>query len=204
MSSIAIIDYGMGNIHSVKKALEACGASPFVTNDPLKIKSADKVVLPGVGAFGDAMAELSRRGLVEPIKEHVHDRKIILGICLGMHLFFGTSEENPGAEGLGVLEGSVIKFKTGMGYKVPHMGWNEIIFRKTDCPLFEGMDNGSSVYFCHSYYPDPVDRDCVSASTEYGTDFPSMIWKDNIYAMQFHPEKSQATGLSLVKNFVRL
>ena len=204
MQSIAIIDYGMGNIHSVKKVLEACGGSPFVTNDPGKIKKADKVVLPGVGAFGDAMAELLKRGLADSIREHAAGRKILLGICLGMHLFFQSSEESEGVAGLGILKGKVVKFQAGLGYKIPHMGWNQICFQKADCPLFKGMVNGSSVYFCHSYYSRPDDGSCVAASTEYASEFASIVWQDNVYAMQFHPEKSQSVGLSLIENFVRL
>jgi imidazole glycerol-phosphate synthase subunit HisH len=201
---IAVIDYGMGNIHSVKKALEAKGGHVTVTNSPAEILKADKLVLPGVGAFGDAMAELERRGLVVAIKEHVSAGKIFLGICLGMHLLFEKSQESAEVAGLGILKGSVRKFTGGSGLKVPHMGWNQIQFKKPACKLFQGIRDGSSVYFCHSYYPQPAAPDCIAAMTGYGGDFASIVWQDNVYAMQFHPEKSQSTGLALVENFVRL
>ncbi|MFA6384866.1 MAG: imidazole glycerol phosphate synthase subunit HisH [Candidatus Omnitrophota bacterium] len=201
---IAIIDYGMGNIHSVKKALEVSGGIVSVTNNPAEIKKADKLVLPGVGAFGDAMLELEKRGLAAAIKEHISGGKIFLGICLGMHLLFETSQESPEVAGLGILKGTVCKFAGGPGLKVPHMGWNQIRFSKSACKLFQGIRDGSAVYFCHSYYPRPGEAGCVAAVTEYGADFPSIIWRDNVYAMQFHPEKSQSTGLALVGNFVRL
>jgi imidazole glycerol-phosphate synthase subunit HisH len=204
MSTIAIIDYGMGNIHSVKKALEAKGAAVTVTNNPEDIKKADKLVLPGVGAFGDAMKELEKQGLVKAIKEHISGGKIFLGICLGMHLLFERSQESEGVSGLGVLKGTVRKFANLPGLKVPHMGWNQIQFRKSGCKLFPGIKDGSSVYFCHSYYPQPAASGCIAAVTDYGADFASIIWQDNVYAMQFHPEKSQATGLAIVENFVRL
>ena len=200
---IAIIDYGMGNIHSVKKALEAKGANVVVTSNHLEIKRARKLVLPGVGAFGDAMAELEKRDLVEPIAEHIQDRKQFLGICLGMHLLFESSEESPGIKGLGILKGKVVKFGAFAGLKVPHMGWNQIKIRSINCPLFKDMGTAGEVYFCHSFYPDPEDSQIIAASTEYGIDFASIIWKDNLFATQFHPEKSQATGLKILENFVK-
>jgi glutamine amidotransferase len=201
---IAIIDYGMGNIHSVKKALEVKGANVKVTNSPDVIKKASKLVLPGVGAFGDAMRELKKQGLVEAIKKHVADQKVFLGICLGMHLLFDSSQESEGVAGLGILKGTVRKFVGSRDYKVPHMGWNQIDVKKPGCKLFKGLADGSSVYFCHSYYPEPDGTGCIAATTDYKLKFPSIIWQDNVYAMQFHPEKSQATGLSLIGNFVRL
>jgi imidazole glycerol-phosphate synthase subunit HisH len=204
MDTIAIIDYGMGNIHSVKKALEVKGAKVKVTNSPDVIKKASKLVLPGVGAFGDAMRELKKQGLIEAIKKHVADKKVFLGICLGMHLLFESSEESRGVAGLGILKGTVRKFVAGKNYKVPHMGWNQIDFKKPGCKLFKKMADGSSVYFCHSYYPKPDNAACIAATTGYKLKFASIIWQDNVYAMQFHPEKSQATGLSLIENFVRL
>jgi len=204
MATIAVIDYGMGNIHSVKKALEAKGGRVTVTDSPAEIKKAEKLVLPGVGAFGDAMAVLEKKGLAAAIKEHIAARKIFLGICLGMHLLFDRSQESDGVAGLGILKGTVRKFAGGPGLKVPHMGWNQIRFKKSACKLFQGIPDGSSVYFCHSYYPQPEDPGCIAAVTGYGADFASIIWQDNVYAMQFHPEKSQETGLALVENFVRL
>ena len=201
---IAIIDYGMGNIHSVRKALQAQGAKVAVTSDPAQIKRSDKLVLPGVGAFGDAMAELEKRDLVEAIAEHIHDKKAFLGICLGMHLLFESSEESPDVKGIGLLKGRVNKFKSIGCLKVPHMGWNQIKIRKTNCPLFKELKEASEVYFCHSYYPKPQDPETVAASTEYGEDFASIVWKENIFATQFHPEKSQAAGLKILRNFVNL
>ena len=201
---IAIIDYGMGNIHSVKKALEAKGAKVAVTSNHLEIKRARKLVLPGVGAFGDAMAELAKRELIEPIAEHIQDKKVFLGICLGMHLLFESSEESPDIRGLGIFKGQVRKFSPAQGLKVPHMGWNQIKIRKINCPIFKSLQESSEVYFCHSYYPQPQDNAIVAASTEYGMDFASIIWRDNVFATQFHPEKSQAVGLKILENFVNL
>jgi glutamine amidotransferase len=201
---IAIIDYGMGNIHSVKKALEAQGAKVVVTSNPLEIKRSAKLVLPGVGAFGDAMMELKKRGLAEPILEHIKDRKVFLGICLGMHLLFEYSEESLDIPGLGILKGKVKKFDVAETLKVPHMGWNQIKIKKVNCPLFKDFPEAGEVYFCHSYYPQPDDSGIVAASTEYVNDFASIIWQDNIYATQFHPEKSQAMGQKILKNFVNL
>jgi glutamine amidotransferase len=201
---IAIIDYGMGNIHSVKKALEAQGAKVVVTSNLTEIKKSAKLVLPGVGAFGDAMAELRKRNLVEAISEHIHDKKIFLGICLGMHLLFESSEESPDVAGMGILKGRVEKFKSVEHLKIPHMGWNQIKIRKTNCPLFKDLKEASEVYFCHSYFPKPEDKEVIAASTEYGEDFTSIVWKDNIFATQFHPEKSQAIGLKILENFVNL
>ncbi len=201
---IAIIDYGMGNIHSVQKALETRGAKVAVTSDPARIKKADKLVLPGVGAFGDAMAELRKRGLLSAIAEHIQDKKDFLGICLGMHLLFESSEESPDSPGMGILKGRVKQFKTDGQLKVPHMGWNQIKIKKIDCPLFKKLKEASDVYFCHSYYPKPGDSSAVAASTEYGEDFASIIWRENIFATQFHPEKSQSAGLQILENFVKL
>jgi imidazole glycerol-phosphate synthase subunit HisH len=201
---IAIIDYGMGNIHSVRKALEVQGAKVVVTSNPAEIKRSSKLVLPGVGAFGDAMAELQKRNLVEAIAEHIHDKKIFLGICLGMHLLFESSEESLDVAGMGFLKGKVEKFKSIDHLKIPHMGWNQIKIRKTNCPLFKELKEASEVYFCHSYFPKPQDLEVVAASTEYGEDFASIVWKENIFATQFHPEKSQAVGLKILENFVNL
>ena len=194
----------MGNIHSVKKALEAQGAKVVVTSNPIEIKSSAKLVLPGVGAFGDAMAELQKRNLIAAITEHIYDKKVFLGICLGMHLLFESSEESPDVLGMGILKGRVEKFKNMGQLKVPHMGWNQIKIRKTNCPLFKGLKEASEVYFCHSYYPKPKDSDIVAGSTEYGEDFASIVWQANIFATQFHPEKSQKTGQKMLENFVAL
>ncbi|HOU36222.1 MAG TPA: imidazole glycerol phosphate synthase subunit HisH [Candidatus Omnitrophota bacterium] len=201
---IAVIDYGMGNIHSVRKALESKGGRVRVTNSPSDIERADKLVLPGVGAFGDAMKELHRRRLDDAIRQHVARGRIFLGICLGMHLLFESSRESASATGLGILKGAVNAFRAERGLKVPHMGWNQIHFRRQECALFRNIANGSSVYFCHSYFPVPADAGCIAAQTDYGRLFASVIWQGNVYAMQFHPEKSQAVGLAIMDNFVRL
>jgi imidazole glycerol-phosphate synthase subunit HisH len=208
---IAIIDYGMGNIHSVKKALELMGARTLVTNNPEDIKKADKAVLPGVGAFGDAMAELKKQGLIPALKSHIKQQKIFLGICLGMQLLFESSQESPKVEGLKVLKGSVKKFIPRKDLKVPHMGWNQL--KKVtgcgsqvsgECPLLKGIADNAFVYFCHSYYPAPRDRQVAAAVTDYADGFPSVVWQDNVYGVQFHPEKSQDIGLRMLKNFIEL
>ncbi|MBU0503158.1 MAG: imidazole glycerol phosphate synthase subunit HisH [Candidatus Omnitrophota bacterium] len=206
-----IIDYGMGNIHSVQKALESLGDKTIVTNNPEELRKCEKIVLPGVGAFADAMKELEKQGLVLAVIDAIKNKKIFLGICLGMQLLFESSRESKGAKGLGVLKGEVKKFIPGKGLKVPHMGWNQlnkVISDKapgvTECPLLKGLPENSYVYFCHSYYPDPKYKEIVSATTDYGIKFTSVVWQDNIFGMQFHPEKSQAVGLRILKNFVEL
>jgi imidazole glycerol-phosphate synthase subunit HisH len=201
---IAIIDYGMGNIHSVQKAIESMGAETMVTNKPAEIKTCAKVVLPGVGAFDDAMSELQKQNLVPALKDSLKAKKIVLGICLGMQLLFEESEESHGAKGLGVLKGRVKRFENRAGLKVPHMGWNQLRLRNRSCPLFKDIPDNSYVYFCHSYYASPKDERITASSTDYGTDFTSVLWQDNIYGVQFHPEKSQETGLKILKNFVSL
>lgn len=201
---IAVIDYGMGNIHSVSKAIVSLGSELVVTNDYKQIKKADKLILPGVGAFGDAMQEIKKRNLDSAIIEHVKEKKFFLGICLGMHLIFKNSEESVGIDGLNLLKGNIKKFIGTKGLKVPHMGWNQINFRKADCPLFKGLENKSYVYFCHSFYPHPENDEVVAANTEYGNNFASIVWQDNIFATQFHPEKSQSVGLQILENFVKL
>jgi glutamine amidotransferase len=201
---VAIIDYGMGNIHSVQKALEFCGAKTGVTNKPADIRNADKVILPGVGAFADAMDELKRKGLIGALAEYIKNKKPFLGICLGMQLLFEGSDEAKDSAGLGVLKGRVKLFDKKRGLKVPHMGWNQLKKAADKCPLLKDIPEGSYVYFCHSYYPWPNDTKVVAATTDYGIDFASMVWRDNIYGVQFHPEKSQDIGLKILKNFVNL
>jgi len=201
---IAIIDYGMGNIHSVAKALELFGAAISVTNKKSDIASCDKIVLPGVGAFNDAMAELEKQGLDTVIKEQVKNKKPFLGICLGLQLLLETSQEAKDKKGLGILEGEVVKFKAQAGQKIPHMGWNNLKVIAGDCPLLKGVVSGSQVYFCHSYYPEPLDKSVIAATTDYGLEFPCALWKENVYGVQFHPEKSQAVGLKMLENFVNL
>ena len=201
---IAIIDYGMGNIHSIKKALENCRGRVLVTNKAEDIRKCNKVVLPGVGAFNDAMRELRKRGLVDALREHIADQKVFLGICLGMQLLFQGSEEAPNVKGLGLLKGSVVKFKARLKYPVPQMGWNQLKIKSKECPLLKDIPNGAYVYFCHSYYPLPDDKKVNAASCTYGVNFAAVAWKDNIYGTQFHPEKSQEVGLQMLKNFVNL
>ena len=208
---IVIVDYGMGNLRSVSKALESLGASVRVSSDPDGIAGADKLILPGVGAFPAAMRELSSRQLIEPIKEHLASGRPYLGICLGLQLLFDRSEEGEGAMGFGVLEGSVTRFAFNSPLatrhsplKIPHMGWNQLVRGQNGCPILKGIPEGSFVYFVHSYYAQPTDRSTVALEADYGGRFAAMIWRDNIYATQFHPEKSQAIGLQLLKNFFAL
>jgi imidazole glycerol-phosphate synthase subunit HisH len=197
---IAIIDYGMGNLRSVSKAFEAVGHKAAVTRDVAAIKNASHVVLPGVGAFGDCMANLERFDLVEPIRSAIQSGKPFLGICLGLQLLFTESEEFGMHKGLGILLGRVRRFEVDPSLKVPHMGWNQVNVQRA-CPLFEGIADGSNWYFVHSYFVDPSDRTITATTTTYGVPFVSSIWKDNVVACQFHPEKSQAVGLRLIKNF---
>lgn len=201
---IYIVDYGMGNLRSVQKAFLKLGAKAKITSIPSDFKNVEKVVFPGVGAFGDAMKELKKRRLIEPLLEHIQKKRFFLGLCLGMQLLFETSDEAKGVEGLGIIKGKVKKFKlTKNSPKVPHMGWNSLELLKKS-PLFKGVKEGSYVYFVHSYYAQPVDKNVITSSTSYGIEFPSSIAKENIFAMQFHPEKSQDVGLGILKNFINL
>jgi len=201
---IAIIDYGMGNLRSVSKAFEAVGHRPVVTRDVRTIKNASHVVLPGVGAFGDCMANLGRYDLVEPITATIQSGKPFLRICLGLQLLFTESEEFGLHKGLGIISGRVRRFTTdtqqGMGLKIPHMGWNQVNFQRP-CPLFKAVADGAHWYFVHSYFVDPSDRQIAATTTTYGVPFVSSIWRDNVVGCQFHPEKSQAVGLQLIRNF---
>ena len=194
----------MGNIHSVQKALESMGAKTIVTNKPDEIKASDKAVLPGVGAFNDAMQELKTQNLISALNEHIKSKKIFLGICLGMQLLFEKSEEARKSKGLGILKGIVKRFENKDNLKVPHMGWNQLKVKNSACPLLKDLADNSYVYFCHSYYPQPKDERIIAATTDYGIDFTSVLWQDNIYGVQFHPEKSQEVGLKILKNFVNL
>jgi imidazole glycerol-phosphate synthase subunit HisH len=200
---IAIVDYGMGNLRSVQKGFERVGHAATITNDPAVIAMADKVVLPGVGAFPDAIGELHRQKLVKPILGAIDSGKPFLGICLGLQLLFEVGWEGGRHEGLGVLAGEVVRFDVPPEYKVPHMGWNQIAIRKP-APLLEGLADGAHAYFVHSYYVVPADRGVIATETEYPEPFTSMIWRDNLFATQFHPEKSQADGLRMLKNFASL
>lgn len=197
---IAIIDYGMGNLRSVAKAFETVGHQSVVTRDARVIGNASHVVLPGVGAFGDCMANIEQYGLVESIHAAVQSGKPFLGICLGLQVLFAESEEFGLHKGLGIIPGKVKRFPVDPALKVPHMGWNEVHYR-TDCPLFEGIADRAYWYFVHSYYVEPTDSAVVATTTTYGTDFVSAIRRDHIVACQFHPEKSQAVGLRFIKNF---
>lgn len=200
---IAIIDYGMGNLRSVQKGFERTGHEATITHDPAVLAAAAKVVLPGVGAFGDAMAELRRRELVEPIRQAIESGKPFLGICLGLQLLFETGYEDGRHEGLGILAGEVVRFAVPHEYKVPHMGWNELAIRR-DAPVLKGIADGTHVYFVHSYYVVPRDPDVIAAEANYPDPFTAMIWRDNLFATQFHPEKSQAEGLRMLQNFAEL
>ena len=202
-STIAIIDYGMGNLRSVQKAFEKVGHPAVVTNDPAVVAKAGKIVLPGVGAFEDAIAELHSRKLTGPVLAAIDSGKPFLGICLGLQMLFDVSYENGRHEGLGVLRGEVVRFDLPQGYSVPHMGWNQVDFARRP-PVLEGTDPGTYFYFVHSYYVVPEDASVVATTTDYGSPFCSMIWRDNLFASQFHPEKSQAEGLKLFRNFAML
>lgn len=219
---IAVIDYGMGNLRSVQKALEKVGAETVVISKPAGLKKCEKLVLPGVGAFGDAMKELGRLKFDEAIKETIALGKPFLGLCLGLQLLFEKSAEAPGVKGLCILKGEVKKFRftdhkqrttddgqrtTDEALKVPHMGWNNIVVRSPSSVarnMLKGVPTGSYMYFVHSYYVKPEDKRIILTTTNYGIEFVSGICKDNIYAFQFHPEKSQGLGLKILRNFVKL
>ena len=196
---IAIIDYDAGNVKSVEKALQALNQEVIITNDKKILLEADKVILPGVGAFGDAMEKLQSYGLVEVIHELVEMKKPFLGICLGLQLMFDESEESPGVKGLGLLKGKIVRFPQSE-LKVPQIGWNSLEFPK-ESVLFKGINTGEYVYFVHSYYL-KAEEDIVAATTEYGVTVHAAVEKDNIFACQFHPEKSSVVGLNILKNFV--
>ena len=225
---IVIIDYGMGNLRSVAKAFEKVGIGAVVSDKPEIIEKADKIVLPGVGAFKDAKEGLQERNLVEPIKNHIKQRKLFLGICLGLHLLFTKSNEDGEHEGLNIVPGEVVRFKpdrlnikntnsqneeaepsellpdiNGQKLKIPHMGWNTIRAKK-EVPILKGLPDDAYMYFVHSYYVVPERNDVVATETDYGATFVSMISLDNVFAMQFHPEKSQRYGLMIIKNFGEL
>ncbi len=200
---IAIIDYQMGNLRSVQKGFEKVGHEAVITSDPSVLADAAKIVLPGVGAFEDAMGELRERKLIDPIHAAVESGKPFLGICLGLQLLFERSYEHGEHEGLGILSGEVVPFELPHELKVPHMGWNQLSLRHKP-PLLEGLDDGVYCYFVHSYYVKPSDAEVIATVTNYGHDFCSMIWRDNLYATQFHPEKSQRDGLRILQNFAEL
>ena len=200
---IAVIDYDAGNLKSVEKALIFLGETPVITRDREELLAADKVILPGVGAFGDAMDRLHQYGLVDVIKEVVKKGTPFLGICLGLQLMFESSEESPGVEGLGLLPGKILKIPETPGMKVPHMGWNSLKI-DPNSRLFKGIPDGSYVYFVHSYYLKAGRASDVAARTWYSTDIDASIESGNVFACQFHPEKSSHTGLKILKNFTEL
>ena len=195
---IAIIDYGMGNLRSVEKGFLKVGVDARVVTEPGAVDDARAVVLPGVGAFRDCMKNLAGMSLIEPVVRSIEKGKPYLGICLGLQVLFTESEEFGTYEGLDIIKGKVKKFRTDL--KVPHMGWNNVKLLRRP-PLFEGIKDESFFYFVHSFYVAPEDPDVIAATTDYGLTFTSMVWKDNIFATQFHPEKSQETGLMILKNF---
>lgn len=200
---IAIIDYDAGNIKSVEKALVLLGEEPVITRDPEVILAADKVILPGVGAFGDAMHNLKMYGLDKVIHEVVAKKTPFLGICLGLQLLFERSDETPGVEGLGVLKGEILRIPDKEGLKIPHMGWNSLKLVNGG-RLFKNLPENPYVYFVHSYYLKAADESIVKAETEYSTLIHASVEQDNVFACQFHPEKSSDTGLQILKNFVAL
>ncbi|HEX6986750.1 MAG TPA: imidazole glycerol phosphate synthase subunit HisH [Planctomycetaceae bacterium] len=200
---ITIVDYGMGNLRSVQKAFERVGVEAAVTSDPREVAGAEQLVLPGVGAFRDAIAELRRKDLVGPVLDHVAAGKPFLGICLGLQLLFDASEEGGEHEGLGVLRGRVVRFPERPGFKVPHMGWNRLR-RSGDAPIFADIPDDAYFYFVHSYHVVPEDESVVAARTDYILPFVSAVARDNLFAVQFHPEKSQRHGLRLLRNFAEL
>lgn len=197
---ITIIDYQMGNLRSVQKAIEKVGHSAVISSDPKEIAQADHLILPGVGAFEDAIAELRRRDMVGVIKDHIDAGKPFLGICLGLQLLFDVGYEGGEFEGLGIVPGKVVRFEVPPELKVPHMGWNQVTFRHKP-PIFEGIEPQTHFYFVHSYYVVPNDEAVVAVEATYDKPFCAAIWRDNLVATQFHPEKSQASGLHVLKNF---
>ena len=202
---IALIDYDSGNLRSAHKALLKVGADVRVVRHGRELADAHAVVLPGVGAFDDCVNALAKQELLGSVKDFIKSGRPFLGICVGYQALFDRSEEfNSCALGLGVFGGSVVRFQEQPGLKIPQIGWNTLKIEHPDCPLFRGIADGSHVYFVHSFHPKPVDPSIVATSTDYGGSFASAVWKDNVYATQFHPEKSQGVGLQLLKNFVDL
>ncbi len=200
---VAIIDYDAGNLRSVEKALEALGAETVVTRDPDVIAGGSRVILPGVGSFGDAMERLNQYGLPDVIRRTISDRKPFLGICLGLQLLFEESQESPGVSGLGILKGKILKIPPAEGLKIPHMGWNSLELRQGS-RLFAGIRNQEYVYFVHSYYLKAEEESQVAATTWYGTEIHAAVEAGNVFACQFHPEKSGDAGLRILKNFLEV
>jgi glutamine amidotransferase len=202
---IALLDYGSGNLRSVHKALLKVGANVRLVKSPGEIGDARAMVLPGVGAFDDCIHALEKQKLLGAAKEFIRSGKPFLGICVGYQALFERSEEfNSCAAGLDIFRGKVGRFPEAAGLKIPQIGWNQLEITKRDCPLYRGIANGSYVYFVHSFFPQPVDDSIVATRTDYGVNFASSVWRDNVFATQFHPEKSQDVGLQLLKNFAEL
>jgi glutamine amidotransferase len=202
---IALIDYGSGNLRSVHKALLKVGAEVRIAQRPEEMEGARAAVLPGVGAFDDCIQALDKQALLEALRGFIKSGRPFLGICVGYQALFERSEEfNSCAAGLGILKGSVVRFAGNHRLKVPQIGWNQLEVVRPDCPLMSGVQEGSYAYFVHSFFPKPADQSLALTRTEYGEKFVSAIWRDNIYATQFHPEKSQAVGLKLLSNFVEI
>jgi glutamine amidotransferase len=202
---IALIDYGAGNLRSVEKALRFVGAELRVVTRPEGLRDAAALVLPGVGAFDDCLNALQRQELADASRDFIRSGRLFLGICIGYQALFERSEEfNSRAAGLGLFRGNVVRFRAAPGLKIPQIGWNQLEFARPDCPLLQGVKDGSCVYFVHSYFPKPDDSSIVATRTTYGEPFASAIWRDNVFATQFHPEKSQQVGLQLLQNFVSL
>ena len=202
---IALIDYGSGNLRSAQKALLQVGADVQVVRKPAELTGARAVVLPGVGAFDDCVNALQKQDLLEASRQFIQSGRPFLGICVGYQALFEKSEEfNSCAAGLGIFQGKVVRFTEQPGLKIPQIGWNQIELAQPNCPLFRGIAAGSYVYFVHSFFPKPVDASIVATRTTHGESFASAVWRDNVYATQFHPEKSQRVGLQLLKNFVDL
>jgi glutamine amidotransferase len=204
-SVIALVDYGSGNLRSVQKALLKAGGEVQIVTQPEQMLQAHAAVLPGVGAFDDCIHALKKQELLEAAKQFIQSGRPFLGICVGYQALFEKSEEfNSCAAGLGIFSGSVVRFREGDGIKIPQIGWNQIEIVKPQCPLFRGIDSGSYVYFVHSFFPKPADPSLAATRTTYGEPFASSVWRDNVFATQFHPEKSQDIGLKLLRNFVEL
>ncbi len=202
---IALIDYGAGNLRSVYKALKFLGADVQIVTKPEETKDAHAMVLPGVGAFDDCIQALDKQQMLQSARDFIKSGRPFLGICVGYQALFEKSEEfNSCALGLNVFGGKVVKFPENAGIKIPQIGWNQVWQKRADCPLYKGIPDGSHFYFVHSFYPQPTDSSIVATTTDYGVDFTSSVWRDNVYATQFHPEKSQKAGLQLMKNFIEL
>jgi glutamine amidotransferase len=204
MSETVIVDYGMANLRSVQKAFERVGHAAVISPEADRVGAAGKVVLPGVGAFRDAIARLREAHLVEPILDHLRSGKPFLGICLGLQLLFTRSYEDDEHVGLDWFAGDVVRFPQVPGLKVPHMGWNQLGHRRPDCPLLRDVPDGANVYFVHSYFARPADAGVVASAADYPDPFAAVVWRDNVFATQFHPEKSQRVGQVMLRNFAGL